>query len=44
MREEKEESKFIKFVNEHPILVAFIGILAFFIILLIVSKLTKTKY
>ena len=44
MREEKEESAFIKFVNEHPILVAVIGILGFFIILLILSKVSKIKY
>lgn len=44
MREEKEESEFIKFVNEYPILVAIIGILGFFIILFIVSKATKIKY
>ena len=42
--EEEEESEFIKFVNEHPILVAFIGILAFFIIVLILLKINKIKY
>ena len=42
--EEKEESEFIKFVNDNSILVAIIGILTFFIILLIISKLSKFKY
>jgi hypothetical protein len=44
MREEKEESEFIKFVNKYPILVAAIAIIGFFIILLILSKINKIKY
>ena len=43
-QEEEEESEFIKFVNNHPILVAVIAILAFFIIVLILSKINRVKY
>ena len=43
MREEKEESKFIKFVNKYPVIVAIGGILAFFIILFVVIKIGKIK-
>lgn len=43
-QEEEEESEFIKFVNEHPIFVAIIGILAFFVIVLLLSKINRIKY
>lgn len=39
----KEESKFIKFVNEHPFLVIFVSFFLFLIIVLIISKITKNK-
>lgn len=41
MREEKEESEFIKLVNKYPILFAIVAIIGFFIILLILSKISK---
>lgn len=42
--EVEEESEFIKFINEHPIIVAIASVTLFIIVVSIVSKLTKNKY
>ena len=41
---EKEESAFVKFFNDNPIVIGVIGILGFFILVLILSKVSKMKY
>ena len=40
----EEESAIVEFFNEHPILIGIVAILAFFIIVLVVAKVSKIKY
>jgi len=42
--EEEEDSAFVKFFNDNPIIIGIIGILGFFVLVLILSKVSKIKY
>lgn len=41
---DEEKSAFIKFVNDYPLVIGIIGILGFFVLVLILSKVSKIKY
>ncbi len=42
-QEEKEDSEFVKTLNNNPLLVGIIAILGFFLLVLILSKVSKIK-